>query len=183
MRVIGNPVSGETFTFPSTSADIASRCLRLEVTAPVGVVSPPRHIHRQEEERFEVLEGEITVLAGRGTKLLRAGDTCQIPPGQAHTWHNSGARPARMIVEFTPAGAVLSFFETFCGMAQEGRCDKRGQPPLLQVAASLPLWQMYLASPPIPVQRFAMALLRPLAQARGYRARYPRFETPADPRG
>lgn len=180
MRVIENPVSGEKFTFLDTSTDMASGRFRMEVTAAAGVASPPRHIHRREEERLEVLDGEITVLAGRDTKLLRAGDTCQVPPGQAHTWHNSGGRPARMIVEFTPPGAARSFFETFCGMAQEGRCDERGQPPLLQVAASLPLWQMYLASPPIPVQRLTMAMLRPLAVARGYRARYSRFEAAAD---
>lgn len=179
MRDIENPVSGEKFTFLGTSADAASGSFRMELIAPTGVVSPPRHIHRREEERFEVLDGEITVLAGRDASLLRAGDTCQVPPGRAHTWHNSGDRPARMIIEFTPAGGAQSFFETFCGLAQEGRCDERGQPPLLQVAASLPLWQMYLASPPIPVQRLTMAMLRPLARARGYRARYPRFESPA----
>jgi uncharacterized cupin superfamily protein len=50
-----------------------------------GGVSPPRHIHRREQERFEVLEGEITVLADGESVLLRAGDTCRIPPGQAHT--------------------------------------------------------------------------------------------------
>jgi quercetin dioxygenase-like cupin family protein len=174
-KVIENPFSGEQFRFLPGTADAA---FQMEVTAPVGVVSPPRHIHRREQERFEVLDGEITVLAGRDSMLLRAGDTCQIPPGQAHTWRNSGQSPARMIVEFLPAGAMQSFFETFCGLAQEGTCDKRGQPPLLQVVASTPLWQMYLAAPPIPVQRLVMAALRPLARARGYRPSYPRFETP-----
>lgn len=96
-----------------------------------------------------------------------------------HTWRTSGQCPARVIVEFLPSGAMQSFFETFCGLAQEGACDGRGQPPLLQVAASMPLWQMYLASPPIALQRLLMAALRPLARARGYRPRYPRFEESA----
>lgn len=180
MRVIENPVSGEKFTFLDASADEAGGRLRMEVTVAAGAVSPPRHIHRREEERFEVLDGQVTVLVGSDTMLLNAGGTCRVPPGQAHTWHNSGGRQARVIVEFAPAGATKSFFETFCGMAQEGRCDKRGQPPLLQVAASLPLWQMYLASPPVSVQRLAMAMLRPLARTRGYLARYPRFESSVD---
>jgi quercetin dioxygenase-like cupin family protein len=178
-RLIANPVSGEQFRFLPGDRDAAGGRLRLEVTVSAGAVSPPRHIHRREEERFEVLDGQVTVLAGREAMLLRAGDTCQIPPGQAHTWHNSGQGPARMIVEFLPAGAMQSFFETFCGLAGEGACDRHGQPPLLQVAASVPLWQMYLAGPPVPLQRLAMGVLRPLARARGYRPRYPRFETPA----
>jgi mannose-6-phosphate isomerase-like protein (cupin superfamily) len=178
-KVIENPVSGEQFRFLPGARDAPGGWFRMEVTAPAGVVSPPRHIHRGEEECFEVLGGEVTVLAGRDTVRLRAGDTCQIPPGQAHTWRNSGEGPARMIVEFRPAGAMQSFFETFCGLARESACDNRGQPRLLQVAASMPLWQMYLAAPPIPLQQLAMAVLRPLARARGYRPRYPRFETPA----
>jgi quercetin dioxygenase-like cupin family protein len=177
MEIIENPLSGETFTFLEDD-DGRSR-LRMEVVATVGGASPPRHIHRQSEERFEILDGEVTVLIGKESRLLRAGDTCQVPPGHAHTWRNSGDRPARMVVEFTPPGEARSFFQTFCGLAQEGRCDHRGQPPLLQVAASTPLWQMYLASPPIPVQQVVMAALRPLAFARGYRARYPRFEAGA----
>lgn len=174
MQIIENPLSGETFTF-FDSGEGADR-LRMEVVASAGAASPPRHVHRQSEERFEILDGEVTVLIGKESRLLRPGDTCRIPPGQAHTWHNSGDQPARMLVEFTPPGGTRSFFETFCGMAREGRCDHRGQPPLLQVAASTPLWQMYLASPPVPVQQVVMAALRPLAIARGYRARYPRFE-------
>ena len=174
--VIENPVSGERFRFLS---DTGNGPLRLEMTVSAGAVSPPRHIHLRQQERFEVLDGEVTVLAGRDQVLLRAGGSCEIPPGRGHTWRNSGGRPARLLVEFWPGGAMRSFFETFCGLAAEGTCDRRGQPPLLQVAASLPLWQMYLAGPPVPVQRLAMAVLRPLARARGYRASYPRFETSA----
>ena len=150
----------------------------MTVSAPADVASPPRHIHRREQERFEVLDGEVTLLSGRDRLVLRPSDAADVPPGQAHTWHNSGGGPLRMIVEFTPAGAMQSFFETFCGLAQEHACDKRGQPPLLQVAASIQLWHMYLAAPPIPLQQVMMAALRPLALARGYRSRYPRFEAP-----
>jgi mannose-6-phosphate isomerase-like protein (cupin superfamily) len=174
-RIIENPVSGERFELlPGEPGR-----LRMNVRATAGMVTPPRHVHRREAERFEVLDGEATLLAGRDRLVLRPGDTADVAPGQAHTWHNSGDGPLRMIVEFTPAGAMQSFFETFCGLAQENACDRRGQPPLLQVAASMPLWQMYLAGPPIPAQQLLMAVLRPLALARGYRPRYPRFEAPA----
>ncbi len=87
-----------------------------------------------------------------------------------------GPDPLRFRAESRPAGNAQSFFETYCGLAAEGRTDKRGQPPLLQVAASLPFWGMYLAGPPILAQRLLMAALRPVARLRGYRQRYERFE-------
>ena len=175
-RILQNPVSGEQFEFLITTADSAGQRFRMEVTAPVGVTSPPSHLHRREEESFEILDGEVTVMAGGQASILRAGQRCSIPPGVAHTWRNTGDGPIRMAVEFSPAGAMQSFFETFCGLAREQACDEHGQPPMLQVAASMSLWQMYLARPPIAVQRLAMAALRPLAHARGYQPRYDRFE-------
>jgi hypothetical protein len=52
-----------------------------------------------------------------------------------------------MITEFRPAGQMQSFFETYCGLASEGRCDNKGQPAFLQIVASAAIWDMYLAGP------------------------------------
>jgi hypothetical protein len=84
-----------------------------------------------------------------------------------------------MLVEFTPAGEMLTFFETFCGFAREERADGNGSPPFLQIAVSCRHWDMYLASPPVAVQRTLFALLGPVARLRGYRPRYERFEVGA----
>jgi hypothetical protein len=75
------------------------------------------------------------------------------------------------MTEFRPALRMQSFFETLCGLAMEGR-----KPDVLQVAASAALWDTYLASPPLMVQRALFALLRPVARARGHRASYVRFD-------
>jgi hypothetical protein len=72
---------------------------------------------------------------------------------------------------------MQSFFETLCGLAAEGR-----KPDFMQIAASAPLWDTYLASPPVVVQRAIFALVRPLAWARGYYARFDgTFGEPAEP--
>ncbi|MFY9933915.1 MAG: hypothetical protein WAK82_38505 [Streptosporangiaceae bacterium] len=60
-------------------------------------------------------------------------------------------------------------------MAAEGRRNARGGPPFLQVAASARWWDMYLAGPPVTLQRALFAVLSPLARLRGYRASYQRF--------
>ncbi len=175
-RHLVNPVSKEEITFLQTGADTDGELFAFEVVAPPDMVPPPAHVHARQEERIEVLEGEITTRVGGREAVLQAGDTAVWDAGVAHTWWNSGPGELRFRAEFRPAGDMQSFLETYCGLASEGRCDVEGQPPLLQVAASLPLWGMYLDGPPVLAQRVMMALLRPIAWSRGYRARYERFE-------
>jgi mannose-6-phosphate isomerase-like protein (cupin superfamily) len=175
-RQIENRLSKEIITFLRTGAETDGELFAFEVRVPTDMVPPPPHLHIAEEERLKVLEGEMTVQTDGRRRVLRPGESHVVKPGAAHTWHNSGRGPLRFSGEFRPAGNAQSFFETYCGLAAEGRSDEKGQPPLLQVAASLPLWGMYLAGPPIPAQRLLMAVLRPLARLRGYRPRYERFE-------
>jgi hypothetical protein len=78
--------------------------------------------------------------------------------------------------EFRPAGEMRSFFETLCGLANEGRMSPSGGIAFLQVVASAPSWDTYLAGPPLLAQRALFFILSPLAWALGYRARYPRFD-------
>jgi quercetin dioxygenase-like cupin family protein len=178
-RHLTNPVSREQITFLQTGDDTDGELFAFEVVTPPDMVPPPAHVHVREQERIQVLDGEMTTRVGGREAVLRAGDTAVWDAGVAHTWWNTGPGELRFVAEFRPAGNLQSFFETYCGLASEGRCDDKGQPPLLQVAASLPLWGMYLDGPPILAQRLLMAVLRPIAWLRGYRARYERFQSSA----
>jgi hypothetical protein len=149
--------------------------LRLEEQVPPEMVPPPNHVHSHQAEYFEVVQGRATVVVAGVEQTLTVGQSMTIAAGTAHTWRNSGDGLLRMITEFRPAGQMQSFFETFCGLASEGRCDDKGQPAFLQIAASAAFWDIYLAGPPVLAQRALFALLGPIAWARGYRPRYPRF--------
>ncbi len=173
---IENRLSKERITLLQTGAETNGELFAFEVRVPTDMVPPPPHLHAGEEERMEVLEGEMTVQADGRQRVLRPGDTYTVGPGVAHTWCNTGTGNLRFRAEFRPSGNMQSFFETYCGLAADGRSDEKGQPPLLQVAASLPLWGMYLAGPPILAQRVLMGVLRPIARLRGYRSRYERYE-------
>lgn len=139
------------------------------------MIRPPLHLHRSQQESFTVLDGQVTVQAGREQRTLGPGSRFAVAPATSHTWWNSGEDEAVILAEFQPAGQVLSFFETFCGMAREGRCNAQGSPRFLQIAASARRWDMYLAGPPVTLQRALFAALGPLARIRGYRASYQRF--------
>jgi quercetin dioxygenase-like cupin family protein len=166
-----NPVTKERFTICHSGPET----LVLEVRVPPGMIRPPLHLHRSQQESFEILHGQVTVQTGREQHALSPGDRLAVAPATAHTWWNSGEDEAVIRAEFDPPGQALSFFQTFCGMASEGRCNAQGTPPFLQIAASARWWDMYLAGPPVTMQRALFAALGPLARIRGYRASYQRF--------
>jgi len=168
---IANPVSKERFIIRERGPEV----LVLEIHVPPDMIRPPLHLHRSQEESFEVLHGQVVVRAGGEQRTLGPGGRFAVAPALPHTWWNSGDDEAVLLAEFRPPGRAQSFFETFCGMAGEGRCNAQGSPPFLQIAASAPSWDMYLAGPPVPLQRALFAALGPLARLRGYRASYDRF--------
>jgi mannose-6-phosphate isomerase-like protein (cupin superfamily) len=171
MHLLENPVTRERFTIQASDADL----LRLEVRVPPDMIRPPLHVHPHQDESFQVVSGRVTVRAGGDEHTLGPGDRFTIAPRTPHTFWNSGDSELAMLAEFRPPGNMQSFFETFCGMAREGRSTAQGGPPLLQVAASAREWDMYLAGPPVAMQKALFAALRPLARLRGYRSSYDRF--------
>jgi quercetin dioxygenase-like cupin family protein len=166
-----NPVTKERFIIRHHGPE----ALLLEVHVPPDMIRPPLHLHRGQQESFEILHGQVTVRAGREQRTLVRGGRFAVAPATPHTWWNSGDDEAVMLAGFRPPGQALSFFQTFCGMASEGRCNAQGSPPFLQIAASARWWDMYLAGPPVIVQRALFAALGPLARIRRYRASYQRF--------
>jgi quercetin dioxygenase-like cupin family protein len=176
-RSLQNPVTRERFAVRRHGNGV----LILEVQAPADMIRPPLHRHLHQHESFQVLRGQATVQAGSDRHVLEQGQQCTVTPGTPHTWWNSGTGDLVILAEFRPPGSTLSFFETFCGMASEGRCTSAGAPPFLQIAASARTWDMYLAGPPVALQRALFAALRPLSRLRGYRPSYDRFAAETRP--
>ena len=79
-------------------------------------VRPPMHLHPEQTENFEVLDGELQAIVGGEERTLRAGDTLEVPPGTPHSmWSPAGGR-ARW--ETRPAYDTLLFFQTLAGEAE-----------------------------------------------------------------
>jgi quercetin dioxygenase-like cupin family protein len=71
---------------------------------------PPLHLHNSQEEWFYVMDGEVMFQLGDEKKLLHAGDSVLGPRGVPHAFSGLGQRPAHMLIAFTPAGKMESFF-------------------------------------------------------------------------
>ena len=71
---------------------------------------PPSHLHPHQDERFEVLEGELTAEVGGSTRVLRAGETLEVPRRTPHRMWNAGSAPVRARWEVRPALRTQEFF-------------------------------------------------------------------------
>jgi quercetin dioxygenase-like cupin family protein len=100
---------GGLFTVHVDSTDTAGQFALLEVEgAPGG--EPPLHVHKNEDEMFYVLEGQLKVRRGEEELTADAGDSVFLPRGVAHTFKIL-SKAARFLVYITPGGFESYFRE------------------------------------------------------------------------
>ena len=91
----------------ATADQTDGRYTVMELLAPKGFASP-LHIHRNEDELFVVLSGEVRVQHGEDVVEAVAGSVVYGPRDVAHAFHVDSAE-ARLLLLFGPAG-VEGFF-------------------------------------------------------------------------
>ncbi|HSK15324.1 MAG TPA: cupin domain-containing protein [Gaiellaceae bacterium] len=173
---IRNPATGETLTFVVTSGDSDGRLLRVDVTADPGKEGPPLHVHRGFVERYEVVEGRLRITLRGEEHVVAAPGRFEIPRGAPHTFRVEGAEPARMVVDFEPAGTYEGFLVTMYGLAEDGKTNAKGVPNILQTAVvgREHLGDFALARPPYLLQKLLFAVLAPIGRLAGYPSHYER---------
>lgn len=172
-----NPATKETYTFLERARDTGGELLRMRWFAqPGGEVG--EHIHPNQEERFEVLEGALTVsLEGREQRCV-AGETVAVPPGMRHFFANREREPVVAVLEIRPALRMEEVFESLASFAREGKTGAGGLPrdPLLLAAFA---WEFRHEirgpRPPRAMQAAVLAPLAAFARVLGYRAYRPEY--------
>jgi quercetin dioxygenase-like cupin family protein len=173
-QTIENPVSGERITFRKTAADTQGELLAIDLElSPDGHV-PGMHVHPEQEERFEVVEGRMRFKLGLKTIVAEPGDVVTVPAGKAHAFKNAGDDTARVKVEVRPALQMERLFETSVALAEEGRTTRKGMPKPLDLALFVHEFRREVQGPfpPAAIQRLALAALAALARRRGRAERY-----------
>jgi hypothetical protein len=82
------------------------------------------------------------------------------------------------LTELRPALNSEVFFETAYSLARDGKINEEGIPNLLQQAVTLSSVnkaEIYLASPPIPIQKMLLAVLTPAGRVLGYKDHHPKY--------
>jgi quercetin dioxygenase-like cupin family protein len=135
--VLENPFTGQTLTFRRTTAQTAGELLEVESSWAGAGQEPPEHHHPYQEERFEVLEGELRARVGDAEHTVRAGETLDVPAGTPHSMWNPGPGRARAVWQTHPGLKTEAFFELVWGLAQAAKANDKGGPSADEVAAML----------------------------------------------
>lgn len=103
-------VIGDKQTLKITGKDTNNAFTLIEENNHPGV-GIPMHIHENEDEVFQVLEGQVEVTVGGKTHLLNPGDIAFGPRGVPHAWKIVGDKEARVMLSVFPAGLEDMFEE------------------------------------------------------------------------
>jgi quercetin dioxygenase-like cupin family protein len=173
-----DPVQGDSIEFRQTARDTGGALLSGEFVVPPRGGSP-LHVHPLQGEHFEVLSGTVGIQIEDEHRSLGQGEQATVPPGTPHRWYSEDdQQKARFLFELRPALNTEILFETLYGLATDGNTDRNGLPNPLQMAVilnGLHKDEIYLATPPIAVQKALFALLSPVGKLVGYRDHYPKY--------
>ena len=97
---------------------------------PPQVQGPPPHTHNSYKEAFLIVEGEMEFFVNGEIKILKAGESIDIPPMTLHTFNNKSDRPCKWINIHSPKG-FSEFFNTLGVPASENGAQERSVAPEL----------------------------------------------------
>jgi mannose-6-phosphate isomerase-like protein (cupin superfamily) len=175
--VLENPATGERIVFRMTAQDTNGELLRYEAEFTPRGIATRMHVHPQQEERHEVLEGTLGITIAGQESELHAGEAAVVPAGIPHRLWKIGREPVSALFELRPALRWETLYETAIGLARDGKVNRRGEPRLLQLAVLAREYrnEVRLAWPPLGVQIALVAPLAWLGALLGCRARYDRY--------
>ena len=113
-RFIAVGSAGTGVTVKASEAETGGLCTVWEGCVPPGTVGAGPHYHRQRDEVFYVLEGELVLRIGDERHTARQGTFAFVPRETIHGFHNASGESATILVVHHPAG-----FERFLEEMQQ----------------------------------------------------------------
>ncbi|MBL1281078.1 MAG: cupin domain-containing protein [Fluviicola sp.] len=151
-KIITNPITGEKVTFLKESADTSGEYTKVMVELTPFAKGVPKHYHTAFTEEFEVLEGEMSITAGRDKKIVKEGGKVFVPINMMHTFRNHSDKPVKFTVELRPASVGFErSIRCFFGLARDGKTKKSGMPKSMVHLALLAKWGEGMPAWPLSV--------------------------------
>ena len=173
-HVVEDPVLRQRLGFTRRTAEDGAELLEVEMWVDPGGGVPP-HVHPSVEERFTVMSGRPSFLAGRKWRTAAPGETVVVPPGVRHAYRNRGAELAHVVCEARPPSTLQAFLEEAAALSRAGKLTRQGLPKglgaLVEAAALAHRHRdmVVLGFPPLPplwLQRLLFPVLARLAERR-----------------
>jgi quercetin dioxygenase-like cupin family protein len=163
-ELIDDPLFHQRYGF-SRDGDV----LRVEIWTEPGGGVLAEHVHPKLEERYQLVEGEVSFRLDGKERHASAGERLIVPPGVRHSFENTGQGIAHLVVEVEPALQLRESIEDGVRLGESGKLTASGKPRglrgLLEAAALAHRYRetVVLSSPPPIVQRLLFPLLARLA--------------------
>lgn len=123
-----------------------------------------------------VVSGRLGLRVNGVEHVLEPGDVVVAQAGAPHAAWNAGSEEVHALVDFRPALRTETAFETLAGLAQDGMTASAGAPKNpFRLALVLRHFEdeIYLARPPLAVQRVLLGAVAAVGRLLGYRPEYP----------
>jgi quercetin dioxygenase-like cupin family protein len=118
-------VGNSEVIFKAVGSDTHGHLGLFENVIQPGGTAPALHIHKQMEEMFYVLEGEVEIKVGNQTIQGQPGAFVLVPRSTPHTFANLGTKPAKLLIMFTPGGEREKYFEGLAELLKDGKKPDR----------------------------------------------------------
>jgi quercetin dioxygenase-like cupin family protein len=166
---------GERLTLLNTGQETNGKVLEIDVSFKPSAETTllkwrEVHVHPYQEERFEVISGNVRFRIGDREQVLTAGQTITGPPNTPHAWTSADGKDIHMRAELRPALHTDAAFSS----AQHVSAV-RGKVSLLQAAVIMSEFDG-VPYPPAPGRFFLQALVKvlaPIGRVLGYKACWP----------
>jgi mannose-6-phosphate isomerase-like protein (cupin superfamily) len=103
---------GSTYLVVTPSAATGGEYVEMEFILPPNCVPPPPHIHPEQVESYEVIEGSFDVLVDGTWSTLGPGESASVPVGVEHTFRNRSGQTVRVRNWHRPAVRFEEFIES-----------------------------------------------------------------------
>ena len=127
-KVYENPIYGDKAVFLKTAEETNGLCTIIEMELVAGGGNQP-HLHDDYAETFTVLQGDLTLLAGKEYKTLKKGESFTIPPKMIHCFKNRSKNTVKFRIEISPGQPGFeNVLKIGYGLAKDGLTSRKGVP-------------------------------------------------------
>lgn len=166
------PLVGQTVTILPASAETSGEVSRIELLLDGQQGGPPAHVHPGQQERYEVVSGQLTVKLGGKTLRLGSGEDVTVPIGMTHTFANQMDEPVRFLAEHRPALRFEDYLRSMHRLATSDYAKSRRSPTTLLRFIRAESAYPEVLRPPSGIPRLAVGALNGIAQLLRYPQSY-----------
>jgi quercetin dioxygenase-like cupin family protein len=172
---VEDPALRQRHHFTRSTDPDGGEVLHVETWVEPGGGVPP-HLHPAMEERFTVLDGRPSFLAGTEWREAGPGEEVVVPAGVRHAFRNRGGAPAHFRCDVRPPSSLQAFLEETAALSRGGYLTKGGmiKPRGLIRGAVIAdrhremVTLLFPPTPPVWLQRLLFPPLAAIGRRRGY---------------